>query len=272
MSKFEEGDLNAPTSAPTDLDESAVAHLAGEDEGENKHFSKSIQMRIGKEVKKRKVLEVERDTFRTEAERATRELAEMKLKRAEERKAAIEAEAETLKNQAQVALEEGESENYMQLNDTMLDRKVELSRVNATIEAMPAPAPATASGPSAAAQSWLDDNADWLKDDKEKAARAQMIEAELKSRGYSVQDPKTYEELNRRLDNDGMLFDEEIAEDRRPPADATPVNVPGSHVPNTAEGRGKRLSRDDLVTMRQYGLNPKNPAHRAEWLSSKTGA
>lgn len=268
MTAFEDGDLNAKQEDEyEDLDASAVAHLNGEEPAQEQdtddEYSDKVRKRIGKEVSKRKRIEGERDVYKEAATKAASELAEFKKAEAERRKARLEAETSALAEQAASRLEDGETADYMKLNDQLLDRKIELRDVSRDIAAAASVPEAPTPKVSDAAIDWMSENEDWLKTDHEKAKQAKSIEDELKAEGYSVSDPGTYQELSRRLNT--------LAKERNPPS--TPqVSVPGSSIPSSPASNARRLNNEDLQTMQRYGLDPRNPAHRAEWLSSKGGA
>ncbi len=261
--KYEEGDLNEPSD---DLDESAIAHLAGKREAApltDDEYSAKVKKRIGKEVSRRKTIESERDVYRSELDKANAELAQLRVTAAERQKKHLESETEALRGLAKTAMEEGEVDKYIEINEKLLDRRVEMAAMGNQVnsQAVKKVEMEKKGGPSQAAQAWLDAN-EWVQTDDVRAGRAQEVERQLRREGYSVEDSETYDELDRRLNPTKQRKD----------ATAEMVNTPGNSIPNV--NGGKRLSAADLEIMQGYGMDPKNPAHRAEWLTAKseTGA
>jgi len=261
----DEGDLNAQFS---DLEPGAAEALqagtlgettADEAEGQEKEeYSKRVTKRIGKEVSKRKKMEAERDAYRNRFEEMQTELADFK----KEEKGRLEITTKELQDRATTALEEGNTEEFTNLNSQVMDNKVSMARSEPEPfrQEPAAAAPEEESHRAGAAQGWLDDNgwadADSDDFDANKAQRAQRIEQQLTREGYSVKDPATYEELDLRM-NPKMG-------DRK----TSTAHVPGRETSPPAAGT-KRLSQENLHRMEQYGMNPHDPEHRKEWLAAK---
>lgn len=262
-----DGDLNAGSGEEfADLDDSAIAHLeAGGDEPIEEDYGKKVAKRISKEVKKRKIIEDERDLYRENAEKAQRELLTVRKEQAEARKAQLEAETTALQAKTEAAMEAGESAEFTQHNSRFVKASLELQNTERELETMAVEPEPKVPGRTKAAQDWMDNNS-WIETDQARAREAARIENELKAEGYNIASADTYAELDRRLSGDA---------DRRVPGttQAETLAMPGSSIPSTpAAQHGKRLSRGDLQMMEKYGFNSKDPAHRAEWLASKGGA
>jgi hypothetical protein len=255
------------------LQTGAIDHEGTGDDEDLETYGKRVQKRIGKEVSKRKVVETERDQFKSEAQRYREELerARKRLSEYEEQddKNLEDREKDLIARRAK-ALDEGEMKEYNELNDELMDLKVE-RRTRKVIKPEPEPVPAkedTTSRVSEATRKWVDQNSDWLNSDKAKAAEAVKIERQLIKEGYSTSDPDLYQELDKRL-NGGTDDDESIEdlleEDERPQQRGATTGVPRDRGTRQAGKRG-RLTRDDLVRMKRANLDPNNPEHRKAWI------
>jgi len=225
-------------------------------EDDDEDYGRKVRKRIGKEVSKRKVIEGERDTYRQEAEDSRKELAEIRSKQFEDDKKRLTEEIESDKKLAHQALEEGETEKYLNYQEKMTDNKVQLSR-NEDVNTQRASEPNN--NIAGAANDWMDDNKGWIKSDPAKFKRAQRLSNKLESEGYSVNDGELYEELDKRLNRN-----QEPA--RRQQHDMG--NIPdGKKIDDSKPSA--RLTSEDKRLMTQYSLSPDNAEHRQAWLEGK---
>lgn len=233
--EFEEGDLNAET-----------PEQKLKDEG----YGAKVRKRINKEVSKNKALMSENSIYRNDLDNARRELAEYKSEKLKEDKERLNSDIESFKKQAADALEEGNTEGYVEINNKMTDAKVDLSRANAEEIVVPEKTMA----PSAT--HWMERNKEWIDDDPAKFKRAQRISDKLVAdEGYSVDDDSLYDEIDSRLNKKREV----------PPAT---VHVPGSKVPKKPNPK-TTLTKEDMGLMKKFELDPNNAEHRKAWLEGK---
>lgn len=233
-------------------------------------YSKAVGKRIDKEVSKRKALQDQLLERETEAERLRRELMESRERlnkyeaKADED---LDARAKDLKARRDKALDDGELNVYNDLNDELMEVKIELRDRTRRTKAEPKPETPRQSQTAKAAEEWLKRNSDWVTTDKERADRAALIEQQLFREGYTANDSSTYEELDRRL-NKREAADEVVDDDDEPappPRGSATTGVPRDTAPRTPRN-AKVLTRGDLQKMATFGLDPNDPAHRKAWL------
>ena len=243
-------------------------------EEEYESYGRKVKKRIDKEVSKRKALEDQLENTETEKQRMARELKEARQRLSEyeenDDKSLADREKDVLERRNK-ALDAGELPEYNELNDELLDIKMERVRRSnrPKIEREPETPPASDKPKVAkAAQDWIDSQ-DWINVDEEKTATAAKIERQLKNEGYSYNDPETYKELDRRLaayDAPPATDDDDLGLDDDPPPRQTAVGgVNRDTAPRTPRGKGV-LTRDDLGRMKRAGFDPSDPSHRKAWL------
>lgn len=279
---LEDGDLNKEFA---DLDPAAAKMLqegtfdapeqvvvpANTDE-EDESYSKKVKKRIGREVYKTKTAQTRAEVAEQELRKKNALIAKMQKEHNELMTGRLTEEIELHKVTAAKALDDSETEVYMSANDKILDAKVKLARLaeekfdEAEDEAPAAPAKTPAADNSdlaPAAQSWIDDNDDWITTDPAKFKKAQQLASKLEAEGYDPTDPALYEEL------DAQLNKKPVQNLNRQPAGH--VNVPGSNTPAAPAAMNNRLTPEDLRNMQTYGLNPQKASDRANWLAGKQG-
>jgi len=226
-----------------------------EDPEDEETYGKKVLKRIGREVKKTKLIERERDIARSELNKSLREHAELRIKFNESEKKRLEYKVEHLKKSATAALDDGETEEYITLNDEMLDAKVSLSRVEDEVIEVPE-TEVEESGMAPAAESWLSKNRSWTDSDPAKFSRAKRLSRVLRSEGYDVRDQEMYDELDRRLN--------------KKPERRTQT----SHIPNSSAARNEQkkdgMTSEDKKLMRKFHLNPDKASDRKAWLEGKS--
>ena len=251
-----------------EIGEEIVEEHKDEFDSEDEEYGAKVRKRIGKEVSKRKIIEHERDGFKdevniykTEADNARKELAEFRKNQFESDRKRLTEEIELDKKAAASALEDAETEKYLQLNERMTDNKVRLSR-NEQAEEMhnyqEAQRPQEKeSGRTAAADNWLNNNKGWIKSDPSKFKRAQRLSNQLESEGYDVSDMSLYEEMDNRLNQ---------TQERQPET----VHVPNGDLP-AKQAKKDGLTNDDKRNMKTFGLDPLDATDRKNWLDGKKG-
>lgn len=255
----EQLDIHEVDEDETELEAEGEAEGEGEQgfSSDDEEYGKKVRKRIGKEVSKRKVVESERDVYRREAEEAKREIAEMRSAQYEEEKGRLTKELEDDRKLASAALEEGETDKYLDYQDKMTDKKVKLSRSEQEQEFRDNARPGKKDNElSTAANGWMDENKEWIKKNPSKFKRAQRLSNMLEKEGYSVEDGDLYEELDKRLNQSQK-----------------PSQQDNLHVP-TGDGGGEknnkvRLTSEDKRLMTQYELDPNNAEHRKAWIGGR---
>lgn len=229
-------------------------------------YSEAVGKRINKEVWKRKSAETraseaedERDDLRKQIAEARERLSSYEDKETEN----LEQKVKDLTTRRNSALDEGELGQYNDLNDELMEAKIEMrerARQNKKRKEQPRQQEQSAEKTkiTEAAQSWIDDNNDWLQDDADKARAAARIERQLVNEGYQTSDSELYAELDRRLSNYGQ-------EETTPGYGATPGVVRDS-APPASNGRKTKLTANDFRIMRMTGLDPDNGEHRTAYL------
>lgn len=119
-----------------------------------------------------------------------------------------------------------------------------------------------------AQQQWMDDNK-WFNRVPGKTAYVNETFDEIVAEGFAADDPKTYDELNKRISNNS---DKTYAKKTKrneaapPPGDSEVGDGP------TNTRRKSALTNADLVKMRKWGLDTNSKEARAEWLRNKRKA
>ena len=234
-------------------------------------YSDAVKKRIGKEVGKRKTLQGQLEEVESDRERLRRELKESREKLSSYEKQAdedLDDRAKDLKARRDKALDDGELGQYNDLNDELMEVKIELRDRARRQKAEPAVEPQTDKPQTArAAADWLNKNSDWVNTDQEKAAHAAKIEQQLFREGFTADDPDTYKELDRRLSSYDNAPVDDLEDDTPPQRGSATAGVPRGDASNTPpRGKPGVLTRADLQRMQAVGLDPNDPKHRKGWL------
>lgn len=250
-----------------------------DDEDEDDKYSKNVKKRIDRERERARIAEQRAEARIRKMERR------MKLRdakddlRDEERKA--ESKLRKLRKQKVDALEEGETERAVDIDDQILDIKSELKVKQAEVKQ-------------------LEDNIDvddgedagvpekgreWLAKYPEFHTNAQFKDVVLSAdrmvarRGLDKNTDKYYEEIEKII---AVQFPEIVKPrtvKRRTKKKATTRKKPavggtqraGTRKRTNSKRRGViRLTKTDQEQMRNFGLDPKNPVHAKEWAANKT--
>jgi len=257
---------------PDDLEPGALESMEAGQTGDADHLSdeeygSKVKKRIAKEVYKRKKLGEDLEHEQGENARLRQELNGMRADQHKEREDSLKAREEEAAKRARTAFDAGETDDYMKANDELLDAKVD----RRTLGDAPKPAAEESSKPkmTEAAENWVGRNQDMIENDPDKFARAQEIEAELRSQGYRPSDPKLYDEVDKRLNGTGS--DDDLSdEDHRMQGDSH-LSVPNRGETGGDAGKGGKttLTKEDLRLMDKYGFDHNNVEHRKRWLASK---
>ena len=247
--------------------ESPIDHEDGLEEDpepdDAEEYGTKVKKRIGREVKKTKIqenktrqVERERDLIRESLQREQKSKVELQIKYNEEKKKRLTEDIARNNKIAADALEKGETDDYMKLNDRIVSDKVELSRAeDFHVEVPEAPAPQPEDDMADEAKSWLGRNRAWVNRDPTKFARAQRLSKVLRREGYDVDSPEMYDELDARLND-------------KPKKRSQPLNDPSKNALPVRE-KTKGLTREDKQNMQKFGLNPNNAEDRKNWINGK---
>lgn len=261
-------------------------------------LTEATRKRVGKEKAKREKLERDRDRERAERERVQQERDDA-LRRLEQYESSfdddLKAKVDDLKSRRDKALDEGDLNVYGQLNDEYTDAKIELRDRTRDRRSKPTQKPSqdhdrdnvrdddrhenNGRGMGRAAQSWVSRNQDWINSpraiDVAKAAFAASVERELIAGGYSVNDDRTYHELDRRIAEEFgggasvESFDDDDLDDARGQqqrGSTAGVQRDSLRAGAAIRGGSGRLTTADLQAMAKAGLNPHSPEDRKGWL------
>jgi len=239
-------------------EEVEAAEEQKEEKDESEEYGRRVQERINKLVAQRNA---ERDSHKRDLER----LADIERKYNELRHAShnqayegLKSQQDDLKARMKKALDDADFDTYHNLNSEYTEVTVKL-RMNESRKPEPVAEPAAEPVPQkqelpAAQRSWLVRNGAWYGKDNATTSKADELWYALQGEGYEADDPDTYVELDRRL------------EEQKPnkPGPTPPVRggVPQKKVVN-------KLTDEDLKNMRTWGFDPENVAHRKAWLNEK---
>jgi hypothetical protein len=234
-------------------DDTEVAKTQSDEEDEKESYSKRVQARINKLAYERNI---ERDkTARMEAElQAMRErLDALANAKQEDNQSTVEQQRQDLIQRKKDALYISDFDSVAEIDEQLLELKLKTAPT-ANKEPPPPdlqqtqqpqqPAPPDALVQWEAKNPWLYDARQTARKDKANQVFMKMINEE----GYDLEDPDTYEALDRRLKRSA------------PP----PVGAPD-------RGQVNHSANDYVFTpeikeqMRGFGLDPNNAAQRVEW-------
>lgn len=223
-----------------------------DDEDEKEEWSRKVKKRIDKLV-------YERNVEREERIKLKAEIDELKSYRQQELQqksnAELEQKRKALFDQKRESLEIGDYEAVAQIDDELMDIKVQLrTNPKPNVETrQPAYAePKTPNVPQAQAE-WEAVNP-WVFDAKQKGRvdKANAVFTELLNDGYDADDPDTYRILDKRLKREA------------PPATG---GIDRGGV--VGASKDTAFTSSDKQMMVGWGLDPNNPAHRKEWAKNR---
>lgn len=264
----------------TEKDEIQVGDA--EDDG----YGERVQKRINKEVARRKAAEEQRQAAEDRIAQLEERFAKLSNSLHERDARATEAQAKSEEDRMQAhyeatklkyrkAVEEVDVEAQAQMLDELLEAREKLSnareRSRIKAESPPPPAepayrPGSAAVP-AGAKSWMERNT-WFSDpnalrDPKLKARADLalaLDSALQIEGFSPHDTEMYDELDRRLN--AALGGQRKQKGNGGGGVGASYDGGGNDAPGE-----KRLTREDLENMRNFGFDPNKPADRKAWLT-----
>ena len=193
------------------------------------------------------------------AERFEKMYAEVKKQHRDSEESSYNDQMKDLESRKAKAVDEGDMEEYDKVATQIMDLRLKQTSRPAEPKTPPPPSEPTY---SEAAQDWLDNNSNWFQKDKKRTQFAIAEEKKLMSEGYEVTDPDTYEELDRRIEK---RFGETEDKD---------TSVPRStrRQPRRKRSNGEgRITKENLETMRKYGMDPNDPKQRAGFMAHRSG-
>jgi DNA repair exonuclease SbcCD ATPase subunit len=250
-------------------------------------YSKRVQKRINKFTKQVRELE-QANQFWQERVSALEKKIEAResdafAKELTQTEQQLKAEIESARAAKRRAIEEGDIDAQIKADEHLLDLREQMAEQRRTAESLrkspegkeperPAPPPAAPPLPEGT-QRWLKENEWFMKgSDPHAAEAARLLDVALQEEGYDPSDPEMYEELDRRL----IAAMPRLAKLKSPTAQQkAPVRPPRSAVAgSSADGQSaapakaatRRLTQEDLVSMRRFGYDPRNENHRRSWL------
>ena len=241
------------------IDDQAIAdnHESKDDEGE---YGKKVQKRINKVVAERNKARSENNELRTRLESLEKRSVDednSKLTLKDDERAA------DIKKRKMAFMDEGEYEKAEDLNDELINIRMDQRDRNRQKENQERQNTARSNEPAQipeAQKAWMEDN-DWYRSEGnlDKSAKADKEYLSLVSEGYDPNDEEIYVELNSRL---------KPVKAREQPI---PGNAPnrGEVDANTGPRSKKRFTSSDARLMREFKLNPDDPAQRESWLDNK---
>lgn len=273
----EKPELQTESEPPTDAD------------GEEEPYGRRVQKRINQLTKKTRELEQETQYWREKVlaleEQTKAQMADTVAKELSQSEQQLTAQIDSARAAKRKAIEEGDIDAQIRSDEQLLDLREQLAEKRRKAEALkqqpaeesvkPKTAPVaqdpTANLPEGTRQ-WLKGNPWFLEGADPRAAEiARTLDVELQEEGYSPDDPEMYAELDKRLS--AVVPRRAKTAPAKPPAPAA-ARPPRSPVAtSSADGQGpaptkpvRRLTQDDLATMRRWGLDPRSESDRRAWL------
>jgi len=172
---------------------------------------------------------------------------------------------EAAKKELHEAIEAGDTEKQVDINDRMIDLKAQMVTSQIEVESLADPVDEV----NPALQAWIDKNA-WYQDSvNEKHQDAvHRIDKKLVSEGKDPRNPAYFVELNRRLSEEepdlfiGGAAKQEVRETSKPRQTGPGPAPQRTAASNSRKGSNKVvLTRQDLATMEEFGLDPNNREH-----------
>ncbi|MEQ8226717.1 MAG: hypothetical protein RIA64_01425 [Rhodospirillales bacterium] len=262
-----------------------------------------IQRRINKEVGARKAAETEAEQLRQEVQQLRQGVGGMRLQALNATISDLEGRANALRARAAQELEAGNTEEYLKLNDQMVDTRARLLNAQG-IKARMAPGddqqqqlqpnqqqtsqqtqtyqpPQPNGAPDVShlpqrAQDWMAER-DFMNWTAAAKHYAHGVDHDLTQEGYDPNSAEYFAEMDQRIQRAfPTMYDAEASGEppnkpapRKNTQGAAPVAEP-SNVTGKGAPRGKVvLTADDQAVMRQFGLDPTNPEHVQEFARNK---
>lgn len=224
------------------------------------------------------------NTHNTEMDALRREVAELRQARQQEQATAqtalqnqeLDQQIAEQRSSMVEAQENGDIEKAAEIEDKLFDLRMKRRLAGSTApqgSTVPdtttdAAADQVAANIPEAAQGWLTNNSYWFNNPKyrEEAQAAVRIEQELRQSGADPYDPKTYQEIDKRLKD---RFPDTFSKG----AKSTRNGPPNGMGAQSANRSGRvTITANDKKLMREFGLDPQNPKHQKEWAQNKRTA
>lgn len=286
---FEEDDDDLFGELHEELDEEEDDGEDGEQEEEedDEEEEASDDQKYSKNVKKR----IDRERRRANRERQRREALESRLGKVEnrlkrqadadafaERKEEINGKLANLRKKKVEAIEEGNTEDQVELDDQILDLRTELRveerRVKdakeTTDDLSDVADGIDYSKLAPKAQDWIGEHPEFKTDSKFKR---QVIAADsyITSKGSNPNSDKHYARLEEMLQDDFPEYFDEKPKRKKRKRRKPPVTESGRKVKvRTRNRRGRvKITREDKQNMMRFGLDPSDPKHLREYAAVK---
>ncbi len=262
----------------------------GDEDEDTDEYGRKVQRRINQEVGKRKAAE-------TKAEKLEREVAELRKRvGAGERQyvetsiTGLESTIERLGKEYAEAIEEGDTKRQVELQNELVDARVELRQANGYKQQMeerqPEPEPRHQATPEPSgdpldalppkSRTWAEDRG-LLEWEPEEINFAFGIDAKMTREGYDPTTDEYFEEMDRRISKVfPHLYDEDgdtpAPSKKDPPRKQTQNAAPNAGVSKVQPGKKPgtvTLDKNDLSNMRRFGLDPNNAEHCRQYAREK---
>ena len=292
-------DLNAED-LPDDADDTGEAiedapDGAGDDDQDEdaprRRNKLTAKERIAKAVRKQKEAERALDAERQSKAELEKQLHESRTYVVKGTAASLTAQADKVRAELKQAIEDGDTDRQLQLNEELMDLRMKVqqasnaaSRMERETPAAKQPAgeaefdgPITDAPPAVKekvyskmnplARKWAKDHS-LLDQSPEVIGITVSVEASVMADGYDKASPEYYAELDKRLKRRApeLYEDQDEGETRPRPRISSPVAGAPRRVQAGQRPAGKaHLTADQVTNMRKFGLDPANPAHRAEY-------
>lgn len=251
-----------PAAAATEGAEAEGAGISGEEDAELGQYSINVRKRIERERRLKEDERKKRIEVETRLKKSEDELSEF---RSNERVSKIDKEISDTKTALAAAKDALEADKEVELLGKLSELNAQKIEAKRKPEARQEPA-RTEEGARdyKHRDTWFGRNA-WFNDPKYKAQHdaALVINGEIHAEGkFDDQDPKYYEELDRRIAETVKVPKVERAADPVVPKPrANPAAGPSKHKVT--------LTKADLTNMQRFGLDTTNPAHLRQYAIEK---
>jgi hypothetical protein len=257
-----EGDSSEDSGQEKPELESELSTLKSEiEEIKKEPYSERVKKRIAKEVAKTRAAT---EKAKLLEERLSKIETSIEEKEKEEKEATYKTVSQKLKD----AIEAGETDKQVELMEAMSDLRQ--SNISEKTQAKEQPA---STEPPELAKEWIAQNKGWWNKagHMDATSLALGIDNELTSEGYDVNEVDYYEELNKRmakffpdLINPQETADKNTSQDDKKTisSEQKRVQSPVAGVSRSTSGSAKsvKLSSDDLVNAKKFGIDISDPA------------
>jgi chemotaxis protein histidine kinase CheA len=282
----EQEEEGAETGSGEEEDESEDEESETEEEDSEETPTKTAkpsrsQKRIRQLVEEKKRIEAEKaaeiEALKAELSKATETANTYQKNSASRQKELLTSRVEDLKKLAKDALDEGDTEAYVEAQEKLNNASFELRAIDAYVAEegedssttkQGQPQQPTSPGLYLETQNWIENN-DWFGIDPTAHRTAIMINNKLEKEGYDPQSTEFYKELDKRLDKimpnrqdyDFTVGKSSTKTEAKKSKKAKPTVSPGtSRVPAKKTKNSVRLSASQVEMAHRMGLTPKQYA------------